>query len=175
MKVYNVKEQKDIEFELPGKLRLIGDIMIRFKYDGKIDIEELFRVQFNTAFIGTDNFMELELTQLCPENIHKPKYGYPRDFKVQLFFESEKCDEGCQSNVTPPHDVCDSCKAQLGAEYYHWIVNSKIIPDRPNMSMEEAQDFLGPLPSNIKQKAMSHKLKYEMDNFAVNPEVFESE
>ena len=46
------EDEGTIELRLPGKLRIYGNIMIKFKFHSTFSTTDLFRVQFNTAFIG---------------------------------------------------------------------------------------------------------------------------
>ena len=58
---------------LPGKLILSGDINIKFMNKTLISQKELFRAQFNTAFIGSDNILQFDRTQVSPESLMKKK------------------------------------------------------------------------------------------------------
>ena len=100
---------------------MVGDTMIKFNYHGSLAIEDLFRVQFNPAFIGNSNVLELNLKELCPENIHKKKSIFPEDFKVQFIFENENCEAGCRSDKTTVDQICDSCVNKMDYEYFAWL------------------------------------------------------
>ena len=54
------KQEGMIKLVLPQKLRIYGNIMIKFKYTTTFSNSDLFRVTFNTAFIGSDNELNLD-------------------------------------------------------------------------------------------------------------------
>ena len=62
MRTYD--RDKDVKIDLPiiGKpVILFGNIMIVFKDQSKITGNgEIFRISFNTAFIGDDNLIEID-------------------------------------------------------------------------------------------------------------------
>lgn len=49
------KLEGEIDLPVHDPLLVFGNIMIKFFSKGKINNSELFRVTFNTAFIGTKN------------------------------------------------------------------------------------------------------------------------
>lgn len=131
MKNYDVKQSPNIELDMPGKVQIIGDVMIRFNYSGVLAVEELFRVQFNPAFVGADNVLDLGLKDICPEKIHKEDSMFPRDFRVQFYFDDENCEGGCNSATTHVDDTCQSCIDKMGVEYFTWVTNTKYAAERP--------------------------------------------
>lgn len=62
--------------------------------------QELFRISFNTAFIGTDNLLEVNRNEISPECLHKNTFRFIDQFKCKLYFK-DFCRNGCQSNKTP--------------------------------------------------------------------------
>ena len=63
------KDEGVIELKLPGKLRIYGNIMVKFSYSSSFSFtpQELFRVTFNTAFISTENVLEVDRCSISPE------------------------------------------------------------------------------------------------------------
>ena len=86
------QDEGGINIKLPGKLRLAGDFMLVFKHLGSYRFSpiELFRITFNTAFVGSDNALSFDRWSLSPENIQKEKSILTDDFKCQVLF-SDYC------------------------------------------------------------------------------------
>lgn len=71
---------------LPQKIRLYGNIMIKFKYTTTFSTADLFRVTFNTAFIGSENELKISREQISPENLHKDFEKFSKKFGCKLLF-----------------------------------------------------------------------------------------
>jgi len=65
------KDEIKIDFTIQEKLVLVGSIMISIKNRGTLNNYELFRVTFNTAFIGKSNKLVCHRKMISPENLHK--------------------------------------------------------------------------------------------------------
>lgn len=121
-----------IDIKLPGKLRIYGDIMIVFKYYGSFAFTplELFRVTFNTAFIGTDNLIEVDRWSISPELVQKEK-TFSYDFSCRLFF-SDYCRSTvkCRSDQTPLDKICKQCLSAMTDEVNNWYESTKILNER---------------------------------------------
>ena len=52
-------------------VHLYGNIMIVFKDIKNLGNSEIFRISFNTAFIGDDNVFEIDRWNISPEDTHK--------------------------------------------------------------------------------------------------------
>lgn len=81
MRFYDQNEE--IDLVLPGKLRLYGNILIKFYFYSVIAFNpiELFRITLNTAFIGTDNNIEVDRFMISPEDLSKDYSRFTNDFK----------------------------------------------------------------------------------------------
>lgn len=79
MRFYGQDENK-IELRLPGKLQVHGNIMIKFKYHSTLMTLDLFRITFNTAFIGTNNTLNLSRWEISPESCQKDYEKFHNDF-----------------------------------------------------------------------------------------------
>lgn len=60
--------------------------MIKFKYTTTFSNSDLFRVTFNTAFIGSDNELVLDRLMISPESLQKDTEKFTDDFKCKLTF-----------------------------------------------------------------------------------------
>ena len=60
--------------------------MIKFKYTATFTTPELFRVTFNTAFIGTENVLNINRFQISPENLHKDYEKFSNQFACKIYF-----------------------------------------------------------------------------------------
>ena len=55
--------------------------MIVFKNFGTLSkSSEIFRLSFNTAFIGDDNLLKMNRWQISPEDLHKDKHKFEENF-----------------------------------------------------------------------------------------------
>ena len=55
--------------------------MIIFKNYSKISTNtEIFRISFNTAFIGDENAIRLNRWQISPEDLHKDRHKFEDNF-----------------------------------------------------------------------------------------------
>ena len=52
---------------------LKGNILIEFKTETWGSSKDLFRITFNTAFIGKRNKLVMRRTEISPEAVHKDK------------------------------------------------------------------------------------------------------
>lgn len=72
--VKNYKRGKDEEvvFDVDATVQVKGNIKIDFRSFGGLGSDkEVFRITFNTAFIGESNRLFLTRTEISPENNHK--------------------------------------------------------------------------------------------------------
>jgi hypothetical protein len=99
--------------------------MIKFKYQGALSSPDLFRVTFNTAFIGTENVLNINRWQIAPENLQKDYEKFSNDFAVKFTF-SDYC-RYCRSNITPLEKLCKECKRIMLDELDHWYKATKIM------------------------------------------------
>ena len=74
--------------------------MIKFKYTTTFGTSDLFRVTFNTAFIGPENILESNRFQISPESLQKDTKKFRDKFKCKFIFK-DYCALGCKSNKTP--------------------------------------------------------------------------
>lgn len=63
------KQEGQIKLSIPKKVKLYGNIMIKFKYKTSFSSSDLFRITFNTAFIGTENNIAINRWQISPESL----------------------------------------------------------------------------------------------------------
>jgi hypothetical protein len=113
------EDEELIELKLPRRLKLYGNIMIKFKYHTTFGTGDLFRLQFNTAFIGTDNTLDLSRWEISPESCHKDYEKFPDQFRCALLFDNY-CQQGCSSHCTPVGDLCKECKRLMADEVEYW-------------------------------------------------------
>jgi hypothetical protein len=92
--------------------------MIKFKYSTTFSTADLFRVTFNTAFIGSENLLHVDRWQISPENLHKDYEKFGKNFGV-LFTFSNYC-KYCRSHLTPLEKLCKDCKRIMLDELDHW-------------------------------------------------------
>jgi hypothetical protein len=131
-----------IDLKLPGKLRMHGNIMIAFKYSGSLAFgpNDLFRVTFNTAFIGTDNMLDLDRLSLSPEGIHKDTKMIGEEFRCQIYFSDFcKSETPCRSDRTPLEKICLRCKGVMADEIDNWYSATKILHAHRPMTPEQAR------------------------------------
>jgi hypothetical protein len=76
--------------------------LIVFKNSG-YPSSELFRITFNTAFIGDQNLLKFSRFEISPESIQKDYEKFTENFQVDLEFE-----HGCVNE--PP---CKSYSTQI--------------------------------------------------------------
>ena len=92
MKSYSRGKCARINLNVEGSIILTGSILIVFKQSSFASTTDLFRLTFNTAFIGERNYLKLSRWEISPENNHKDFSKFPEDFQVEIWFE-----DGCQS------------------------------------------------------------------------------
>ena len=61
--------------------------MIKFKYKTAFSAANLFRITFNTAFIGTDNKIAIDRWQISPESLQKDLEKFSENFSCELKFK----------------------------------------------------------------------------------------
>ena len=124
---------KDIKIDLPmyGKpVHLFGNIMIVFKDIKVTGNSEIFRISFNTAFIGDDNVFEIDRWNISPEDTHKDFQKFPPNkFFVKIEFE-DFCHgnpkarpiprEPCRSDKTALKYLCNNCQKEMREEIIFW-------------------------------------------------------
>jgi hypothetical protein len=72
VRVYDREKDKKIELPiLEEDVHLYGNIMIVFKDQKATGNSVIFRVSFNTAFIGDSNLIEVDRWNISPEDTHK--------------------------------------------------------------------------------------------------------
>jgi hypothetical protein len=113
------EDEGKIELMLPGKLQLHGNILIKFKYHGTFNTPEMFRISFNTAFIGTSNILDLSRWEISPESCQKDNEKFNENFHCVLHFENY-CRNGCKSHLTPIDKICQNCREVMGPEIDLW-------------------------------------------------------
>ena len=62
-----------IDIHIDANPLLKGNILIEFKQKNFTNVKDLFRITFNTAFIGKRNRLVLTRTEISPEAVHKDK------------------------------------------------------------------------------------------------------
>jgi len=82
------KAEGSINIEIPGNLKLYGNIMIKFMNASYAGTSSLFRTTFNTAFIKKDNILTCDRWQISPEALHKDFNKFEENFKVVFQFEN---------------------------------------------------------------------------------------
>lgn len=148
MRFYGQDENK-IELKLPGKLQVHGNIMIKFKYHATLMTQDLFRITFNTAFIGTSNMVKLSRWEISPESCQKDYEKFSKDFSVSLYFENY-CRNGCRSHITSLSNLCINCCSIMSTEIENWSEAFKVIDARPKYeSIEQAREFLNADPETV--------------------------
>lgn len=91
---------------------------------------EIFRVSFNTAFIGDSNAIEVDRWQISPEDTHKDLNKFPVNrFYVKIEFE-DYCfgnakakpipREPCRSHKTALKYLCNNCQKIMREEIIFW-------------------------------------------------------
>jgi hypothetical protein len=81
------KSEGEIVLEVPGNLKLYGNIMIQFKNASFSGTSYLFRLTFNTSFINKENILSCDRWQISPESYHKDFGKFENNFRVDLNFE----------------------------------------------------------------------------------------
>jgi RNA polymerase subunit RPABC4/transcription elongation factor Spt4 len=113
-----------VYFKFPP-LKLYGNILIQFKSKGSMKDTNLFRLSFNTAFVGGK--MSLKKTELSPESIHKDSNTLEKGFYVIMQFE-DVC-EKCKSTETYLEEICENCRSEMFEEIEHWSEAKNIIEE----------------------------------------------
>lgn len=88
VRTYDRDKDFCIDFKIDANPLIKGNVLIEFKqinFTGSTS--EIFRVTFNTAFIGQRNKLKLKRNEISPENTHKDLSKFPSDFEVELIFE----------------------------------------------------------------------------------------
>lgn len=119
------KQEGCIKLRLPKKIRLYGNIMIKFKYATTFSTADLFRVTFNTAFIGMDNELKINRNQISPESLHKDYEKFSKQFSCKFTF-SDFC-QNCRSHSTYIEKLCHECKRIMLDELDHWYKATKVM------------------------------------------------
>ena len=100
--------------------------MIKFKYTTTFGTSDLFRVTFNTAFVGAENILEINRLQISPESLQKDTDKFADKFKCKFIFK-DYCTLGCKSNKTPIDKLCPDCKKIMVDEIDNWLEATKIM------------------------------------------------
>ena len=107
--------------------------MVKFLYSSSFSFkpQELFRVTFNTAFISTENVVEVDRWSISPECCSKDTDRFTDAFRCQLFFE-DYCrkgtdGQGCRSHMTPLNRLCSRCKSIMFDEVDKWYEATKTL------------------------------------------------
>jgi len=71
VKFYYITERV-IELEIISDMPVLlyGNLLVKFKNMGTMSNQNLFRITFNTAFIGPSNRLEYGRWNISPENLH---------------------------------------------------------------------------------------------------------
>jgi hypothetical protein len=110
-----------------NNLPLYGNILIQFKTVGSISNSNMFRTTFNTAFIGKNNFYEVNHQCISPESLHKDFTTFDPDFSVRFNFKdycqgeidsqtNEVISPPCRSHITNIDDICKDCALTMKNE-----------------------------------------------------------
>ena len=116
--------------------------MVVFKYYGSFAFapNELFRLTFNTAFIGTDNVIEVDRLSISPEKLQKETNMFGPNFKCQLYFTDYcKAATKCRSDQTPIEKICKRCKNVMLDEMDNWFAATKTLQSHEPMTQDEAK------------------------------------
>ena len=137
-------ENEVIDLVLPGKLRLYGNIMIKFYFSSSFAFtpQELFRITFNTAFVPVDNRIEVDRFMISPEDLSKDYNRFTNEFRCQLTFKDYCFKEnaaGCRSHKTPLEKICHKCKAIMLDEVDRWYEATKILINHKPISQDESR------------------------------------
>lgn len=149
---------RDIKIDLPiyGKpVLLYGNIMIVFKDSKMTGNSEIFRLSFNTAFIGEDNLIEIDRWQISPEDTHKDYQKFPVDrFFVKVEFE-DFCHGNpkakplpkppCRSEQTPLKYLCNECQRVMREEIIFWQRAQHILDSHDYPSVEQCRREIAPI------------------------------
>ncbi|CAD8131429.1 unnamed protein product [Paramecium pentaurelia] len=130
---------KDIELiriNIGKPFLAIGDIMIKFNHNGHFEVEPMFRVSFNTAFIE-DNKLSFRNEDLDPSKLQKDN-RFPADLNIEIQFkEFCKCTNEIQFNQR-----CKSCQNLSKQLCPDWELIQNILNDYTKHSIEESQILL---------------------------------
>ncbi|CAD8205289.1 unnamed protein product [Paramecium octaurelia] len=121
--------QHDLQLDKP--MPIYGDILIKVFNEGMLQIEKMFRLAFNTAFIddSQQNQLQFSLQDLDPSQLTEDE-RFDKNFQVIIKIEGcTKC-----NNRTDFDMLCEICKAYLKQEEKQWIkINRQIreykVPD----------------------------------------------
>lgn len=103
---------------------MFGNILIVFSDTQRTwtaKATELFRVSFNTAFIGDSNRLELKRQHISPEDVQKDTHKYSDHFRIIIEF-NDFCQGNqkevppkppCKSHSTKLNDLCSMCKTMM--------------------------------------------------------------
>lgn len=178
MRFYN-KDEGVIELKLPGKLRIYGNIMVRFLHSRSFALSpsELFRVTFNTAFISTENVLEVDRCSISPENCAKETDRYSDAFRCQLFFEDycwRGTDDGpgCRSHRTPLNRLCSRCKSIMLDEVDKWYEATKTLDSTQQLTIEQAREIIPGQEESI-EDARNLELKWPPYRYKIESEYFQ--
>lgn len=153
------EDEGTIELRLPGKLRIYGNIMIKFKFHSTFSTADLFRVQFNTAFIGTDNTLHLSRWEISPEACQKDYERFSDNFQCTFLFDNY-CKKGCASHVTPVSALCLDCKTVMKDDVERWQVATECQESRPSHHVSDARAVLSGNEEAI-MEAEDHEIRWE--------------
>lgn len=131
------QDEGQIELILPGKLKIYGNILIKFKFHSTFSTADLFRIQFNTSFIGTDNTLDLSRWEISPESVQKDYEKFSEKFRCVLLFDNF-CKQGCRSHITPLEKLCMDCKTVMVDEVERWREATWTVQCRRHFDTEEA-------------------------------------
>lgn len=112
--------------------------MIKFKYKTTFSSASLFRITFNTAFIGTDNKIAIDRWQISPESLQKDFEKFGEKFRCELRFK-DYCEAGCRSHKTQLDKLCQNCKSIMTDELDHWLEATRILKQHRKPTLEEGR------------------------------------
>ena len=146
--------------------------MIKFKFHSTFSTADLFRIQFNTAFIGTNNTLEYSRWEISPESVQKDYEKFSEKFKCVLLLDNF-CKQGCQSHNTTLDKLCRDCKTVMLDEVDKWREATWSVQCRRHFDPEEARQLLNGDINQI-EAAQSHRIKWEdrQQNFKITRDMF---
>ena len=132
---------------MEGSINLQGSILIVFKQINFTSTTDLFRLTFNTAFIGQRNYLKLSRWEISPENNHKDFSKFPEDFQVEIWFDNgckgqENSGVACKAHTTPISELCYTCKEVMREEIVNWNKAMTILDAHNLPSINQAKQIL---------------------------------
>lgn len=116
---------------------------------------EIFRLSFNTAFIGDSNMIEVDRWQISPEDTHKDFNKFPvNKFFVKIEFE-DFCHgnpkakpiprEPCRSHKTALKYICNNCQKIMREEIIFWQRAQFILDNHDYPSVAQCRSDIAPI------------------------------